>query len=332
MQGALEELVRKCTNAERATRLETVQPLWEGYGELVRMRLEGEKPADVVVKWVKPPRLASHLATTAEGRSHARKLRSYAVEMEFYETFSVNCDDTCRVPVLLGVRREREQLLLVLEDLTKGGYHPRVGHATLPQVHAVLRWLAAFHATFLGDRGRGLWPIGSYWHLSTRQDELTRIRDPRLRKWAPRIDERLNRCKFKTLIHGDAKGDNFCWRRAKMEGSSGTVEAAAVDFQYVGRGCGMKDVAYLMSCVWGPSECAAYEEPTLTYYFEALGKELARKGASSVAPELEAEWRSLYPFAWADFQRFLAGWAPGQYDDDPYAQMQIERVMAAPRH
>ena len=57
---------------------------------------------------------------------------------------------------------------------------------------------------------------------------------------APELDRRLRAARFQTLVHGDAKPANFCF-----DARRGAV--AAVDFQYVGGGCGMKDVAYLLS-------------------------------------------------------------------------------------
>jgi len=71
----------------------------------------------------------------------------------------------------------------------------------------------------------------------------------------------------------------------------------------VGGGCGMKDVAYLLQGNAQTSHQSAY----LDIYFEAL-RSAAPAGVSF--DELESEWRTLYPWAVADFQRFLAGWSP----------------------
>jgi thiamine kinase-like enzyme len=63
-----------------------------------------------------------------------------------------------------------------------------------------------------------------------------------LKEAAPVIDEKLNTCAYKTFVHGDAKLANFCF--------APDGQVAGVDFQYVGGGCGMKDVAYFIgSCL-----------------------------------------------------------------------------------
>jgi len=117
-----------------------------------------------------------------------------------------------------------------------------------------------------------------------------------LRDAANAIDARLNSAEWQTLVHGDAKPANFCFSR-----DGGKV--AAVDFQYVGGGCGMKDVAYLLA-----GEDKNTVDRGLSVYFAALNSKLAEKGIA--AQPIVKEWRALYPWAWADLQRFLAGWAP----------------------
>ena len=81
--------------------------------------------------------------------------------------------------------------------------------------------------------------MGTYWHLDTRPEEFEKIEHKQLKSKAHRIDEILKECEFQTIVHGDAKLANFCF----SEHGEGV---AAVDFQYVGRGCGMKDVTYFL--------------------------------------------------------------------------------------
>ena len=90
----------------------------------------------------------------------------------------------------------------------------------------------------------------------------------------------------------------------------------------------MKDVAYFFSSVWDSSECEACAGDALEYYFEQLRLELGKRHPDVEAHTLEAEWRALYPVAWADFQRFLSGWAEGRYDDHPYAQRMVSLACA----
>ena len=183
-----------------------------------------------------------------------------------------------------------------------------------------LGWLAAFHARFLGVAPDGLWRTGTYWHLATRLDELAAIDDDALREAAPLLDRKLRSAVFQTLVHGDAKPANFCFAPAARA-------VAAVDFQYVGGGCGMKDVAYLLS---SPRHGApALEGRHLDAYFAHLRAALAQR--SSPEPldvdALEAEWRALYPIACADYYRFLAGWAKEQWSRESHGQKVTREVL-----
>lgn len=287
-------------NAQRGARL---QSLWGGYGEILRVAIEGGNVESVIVKSVKPPRRAPNDA------SDARKRRSYEVERAFYEKFAPRCAAACRVPRLFGARgsggRDAEWTF-VLEDLDAAGYRARRASPDAETLDRCLAWLAAFHATFFGSPPNGLWATGTYWHLATRRDELANV-DESVRAVAHRIDAKLASCIHRTLVHGDAKLENFCFAR------DGGI--AAVDFQYVGGGCGIKDVAYLVS--GEPGETRAVDA-----YFGHLRRELDARSLDSAA--IEAEWRALYPFACADFYRFLAGWAPDQFARDRHAH----RVLA----
>lgn len=263
-----------------------LQSLWGGYGAIWRCTLADTRR--VVLKAVTPP--------MAGGLSHQRKLRSYAVETHWYAHWAPRCGPEARVPTALALDPTPGAWRLVLEDLQASGFSAPPQRA----LRAPLDWLAHFHATFLGCAPTGLWPMGSYWHLQTRPQEWARMASGPLQDAAQALDERLNAARFQTLIHGDAKVPNFCW---------GPRSVAAVDFQYVGGGCGVKDVAYLIQRSADPGNPAHLDR-----YFRVL------RGALSGRPKaeldaLEAEWRGLYPVAWADYCRFVAGWAPQRRQD-----------------
>src|ERR1700729_827472 len=106
--------------AQRARKRDRIQSLWSGYGEIIRVELVGAAHESVIVKSVRPP-CASH----AEDRSHARKCRSYDVEMAWYRGLAKECDDTCRVPKLLASKKEKDEWVFVLEDLDSAGFSGR---------------------------------------------------------------------------------------------------------------------------------------------------------------------------------------------------------------
>jgi hypothetical protein len=320
--SSLERLIQRVTRAETVRLGERVQALWSGYGEVRRATLVGVVPAQVVVKYVVPRAPAGAKSSSPEARSHARKLRSYEVERAFYETYAARCGEACRVPSKLHVSSEGEQTLFVLEDLDAAGFSARRDHVSDSELRAGLGWLAAFHATFLNEPPQSLWKTGSYWHLGTRPDELQALRDRALQRAAPELDQRLSRARFRTFVHGDAKLQNFCFA---PDGSA----VAAVDFQYVGGGVGVKDLAYFLSSCLPSARLEREAESYLDDYFQALRQALERreyKDADCAA--LEAEWRELYPVACADFYRFLLGWAGEPDGRDRYLEAVTRAVLS----
>lgn len=302
--------------ARGVRRTERIQALWGGYGELVRLELDGGPVRSAVVKWARPPAGESDV-------SARRKRRSFDVEIAFYRSVASRCDDTCRVASLLASRSAGEsrggddEWLLVLEDLDAAGYDVRTDETSGAQLDGVLAWLASFHARFVGQRFAELWPIGTYWHLDTRRDELPAIEDAALREAAPHIAARLGSARYQTLVHGDAKDANFCFARAGV---------AAVDFQYTGAGTGMHDVAYLL---YGRADEPAdgIDRARLDAYFGHLRRALVRRTDIDI-DALEAEWRDLYPIARLDFCRFLAGWRPGLWRDDVRGRRFVSKSLA----
>lgn len=323
MSEAVAAFICQVSGAEGIRSTRVIQSLWSGYGAIVRCELRGAALTSVVVKHIRLQGPEAHPRGWNTDLSHQRKLRSYAVESAWYQHWAGRCDGDCRVPQCLGLSRIDDCLVLVLEDLDATGFSGRRRSSAMAPV---LRWLAHFHATFMGvDHGteaQQLWPQGSYWHLATRPDELEKLGADPLRQHAAAIDALLEASPHKTLIHGDAKLDNFCFG----EGLNGV---AAVDFQYVGHGCGMKDVAYFISSCLDETDCERREGELLDCYFAYLREALHQRQPHIDAAAVEADWRRLYPVAWADFYRFLKGWSPGHWKMHPYSEGLTREVIAA---
>lgn len=322
----LSERIRRATGASHVELGERVQQLWGGYGELRRVQLQGTRIHSAIVKIVSPPAEREFARDAAKLRSHRRKLRSYQIELAFYQDYAKHSEPAWRVPELLFGEAHAGRFLLGLEDLDQAGFPERRSRCSAQEIAACLAWLAAFHARFLGTSPDVLWKVGSYWHLATRPDELARLESVELRRAAAGIDQRLNSARFRTLVHGDAKLANFCFSRAGQD-------VAAVDFQYVGGGVGVKDVAYFLSSCLSPGECDRHVAAYIDLYFDALRTALSVRN-SPLSPEygeLEAEWRALFPWAWADFQRFLLGWAPAYAKREFYGETQLGVVLSALR-
>jgi hypothetical protein len=251
--------------------------------------------------------------------SHKRKKRSYEVEIEFYKKWNPLLDDNCVTPKLLAHEILKDEMLLVLEDLDSAGYPLRKDYLEWDESLLVIEWLANFHATFMGFNPDGLWKNGTYWHLDTRLDELKRTNDKNLKIAAHKIDLKLKQLKYKTLLHGDAKTANFCFGRDKKR-------VAAVDFQYVGGGCGLKDLVYFAGSAMDENECEQRENQILDAYFSFLKKALEKAGTEFDFNEIESEWRPLYQIAWSDFYRFLKGWGPQYCYKNSYSEKLLNKV------
>ncbi|GAB5404859.1 MAG: DUF1679 domain-containing protein [Aureliella sp.] len=313
--STLTEIVREITGAQSVDLGKVIQTLWSGYGVIQNAvltdapKLSDEPRLPVVLKHIDISRARSNPRGWGNDNSHQRKVRSYEVEKAFYESYSQRCSEQCRVPRFLAAQSLENAggWVIVLEDLNTAGFAIRKSTVRRVDVLACLAWLANFHATFLNDAASDLWPVGTYWHLATRGDELHAMPPGRLKQAAHSIDTALNSARYQTLVHGDAKVANFCF----SETDPSTV--AAVDFQYVGRGCGMKDVAYFISSCLSEREAAEQRSELLGYYFDQLQTAINAKRNDMNFGELQNEWMDLYAFAWADFCRFLSGWSPGHW-------------------
>lgn len=312
MNEIFQSIILQSTGAASISKTELIQNLWSGYGKILRVHLQNANVQSVVVKHVQLPQEKNHPRGWNTNLGHQRKLKSYNVETQWYKSYSNQ--STARLPKCIAIETYNEEVIMILEDLNIAGYPLRKQSLQWDELKACIQWLAQFHASYLESDPSGLWDIGTYWHLATRPQELSILDDDILKEAAPLIDKKLNTCRFKTFVHGDAKLANFCF------GNTGQV--AGVDFQYVGGGCGMKDLAYFIGSCLNDSDCEKLETQILDIYFEYLQNELKERNE-----ELEKEWRSLYRVAWADFHRFLKGWSPGHWKINSYSERITSEVI-----
>lgn len=312
MNEYFRQVILQETGASSLGGQEMVQELWSGYGNIMRVFLKGGSRKSVMVKHIQLAADTKHPRGWNTDIGHQRKLTSYRVETTWYDRYSGQ--SLARLPHCLAIDRHENDFLIVLEDLDEAGFPIRKQSVSWDEITACLRWLATFHASYLGESPEGLWDVGTYWHLDTRPQELKALKDQRLKRAAPLIDQKLNSCTYQTFVHGDAKLANFCF--------SGNGEVAGLDFQYVGGGCGIKDVAYFIGSCLIEEDCERLEPKILDTYFTFLQEELDERNEA-----LEREWRSLYRVAWADFHRFLKGWSPGHWKINGYSERLTKEVI-----
>ncbi|MDG1332969.1 MAG: DUF1679 domain-containing protein [Crocinitomicaceae bacterium] len=315
-----QQTILEKTGSSAINKIETIQELWSGYGSILRVYLSGGQFNSVIVKNIVQPELSNHPRGWDTETSNARKIKSYEVETNWYKNYNDQCDADSRIPKFIHFWENEGEYFILLEDLNDAGFPLRKSNLSLDEINGCLSWLANFHATFLNTDPDGLWEVGTYWHLSTRPDEYQKMDTNDLKKAASKLDHELNNCNYLTLVHGDAKVANFCFGEASNQ-------VAAVDFQYIGAGCGMKDVAYFLGSVLSEDELALLEEELLSTYFKYLRNAVHSKEVKVDFFDLEQGWRRLYPIAWADFTRFLMGWMPTHQKLNRYSDKMVKMAL-----
>ncbi|MCL1096018.1 ecdysteroid 22-kinase family protein [Shewanella kaireitica] len=327
----LEEKLSALLGTTQFEKVEIVQSLWSGYGEIGRYENKDKSNpfyGRFIVKHISPPTIQEHPRGWNGAVAHQRKLTSYNVEAEFYQNWANTIKPICALPKFIAQENFNEgcpnSKIIVMSDLDSNGYPIRLSNASIKVAGTCLDWLARFHALNLQlevieDWPKNLWPIGTYWYLDTRLTEYNAMEESELKRCAELLNAKLNNCQFKTLVHGDAKIANFCF-------SEDLSEVAAVDFQYVGAGCGMKDVIYFLGSCLDETTLEQHFDELIDVYFSHLKTSIEELNSKVCFKEVESEWRELIDIAWADFERFLAGWAPTHNKRTVFSQ---KRTMAA---
>ena len=83
----IHDFILEATKANEILGSSVIQNLWSGYGSIKRYDLEGSDYTSVIVKHVEPDQ-GAHPRGWNTDLSHQRKLKSYQVELNWYESRS----------------------------------------------------------------------------------------------------------------------------------------------------------------------------------------------------------------------------------------------------
>lgn len=281
-----------------------IASLWAGMGNVYKLTVKSAagESISIIAKRVDLPDVCDSIGDQ-------RKKDSYDVEAAFYSKGHAErlIQGGALVPHPLYVDKRGGNVTICMTEVE--GRSSARGDS-----EAFVSWLAKLHATYWGSKradeavASGLQAQGCYWHLDTRPDEHARMGTSgfmgRLKLAARAIDMRLKADPLQSVVHGDAKGANIVY----AEGPGGTCTAVAYDFQYCGKACAAKDLAYFFN-VDAPS---SQEEPLLKHYHAQLSALLTAQG--DAPPTLE-DVRTAHELALADWRRFseigLGGWGDG---------------------
>jgi hypothetical protein len=312
-KATYEQLLSHCPGAPFSSIYPRVLcSLWAGYGQIVSIKaLDSSKQERrfIVKEFSCPPGMnAAHRGE----EDHSRKVHSYSVESSFYQNVSKRMIDAgVLVPELQHVYRDEEgsNIVMVLSDLSlHGEYNVRKGNQLdLKEGKALLSWLARFHAVNWEKSGadvhlNGLWDEGSFWQLGTRQAELEDIEIEWIemgltREVAVQVHEAIKNSKSRTIIHGDAKASNFFFFKEDSR-------IAGFDFQYVGFGDPMRDVAYLLCCSIKQNLVDKHQDDLLWHYHSELSACLMDAGHDAYDME---QMKESFELCVVDLARFMSG-------------------------
>ncbi|KAJ3498530.1 hypothetical protein NLG97_g1049 [Lecanicillium saksenae] len=236
------------------------------------------------------------------------------------------------------------------------------------QVHSAIKWLAEFHgsswtlqdahtmnglllppiAEFEARESnpslspRSIWLNGGYTYLATRQAEYASLASNSASEWsaafcsskgAASVAEKVAKFltprgrPFETFIHGDVKSENLF---ANESGDS----VAFFDFQYVGIGLGVSDLAKLFTCsvplrmLVGRQDTLSREIPMqqeelglLSQYHQLLTQHDTENRAKYDFTELQRHWET----ALVDWCRFQASW--GFWGNTRWLQGRVRSIL-----
>ena len=254
-------------DAIAAVQPKRIASLWAGMGSVWQLHVStstaGAPPLSIVAKRVELPAVCTSIGDQ-------RKKDSYDVEAAFYSRGHAErlLAAGALVPYPLHVEHRPGEGVTICMTRVEG----RSSHRG--DSEAFVAWLAKLHATYWGSRadeacgggaGGGLQAQGCYWHLDTRPEEHARMGSSgwmgRLRLAARAIDLRLKADPLQSVCHGDAKGANIVY----ATGEGGAAVPLVYDFQYCGKACVAKDLAYFFN-VDVMAGAAEEEAPALPSY------------------------------------------------------------------
>ena len=129
----------------------------------------------------------------------------------------------------------------------------------------------------------------------------------------------------RALLHSDAKSVNLGVSRGSRAGGK-PCRCAAYDYQYVGEGLGVRDVAYLMASSLEPGLAGDLEQSLLQHYHSSLCAALQRRGKGAAADAYPFEvCQAQFELCIADYARFLAGW--GWWGDVDWLRRRAREVL-----
>ncbi|PWY99998.1 hypothetical protein BCV70DRAFT_103743 [Testicularia cyperi] len=354
---------------EKLIRADHLSELWAGYGHIYRLHLKqasGSQRTTRILKTIDPPSQANKGKRKDEG--HLRKMFSYQIEANFYRAYAARFLTSpgakkhgCGVPKLFAAsERDDKTQVLLLQDLTQDYPVLTERRATLSeqQVDKAIEWLATFHATFWNVEspktglaaqgtgcpppllaqdwnGEGLWQQGGYSYLATRMDELRSV-DSRDGEWGSAglheaselpfaVDWCLNNPHDRrrlSLIHGDVKAANMAF-------SEDSTRMAMYDFQYVGKGLGVQDLAKFLTTSIGSRYLKQEngEVKLLRRYHSILCEQLPQAVATAYPfQDLMQDWE----LALVSWVRFLAGWSGGFWGNVDWLTTRVSNLLHDP--
>jgi len=296
---------------QSVTSVSQIATLWGGMGSIVGLKCECgcEKGDSTKQKTIIAKRIR---CSNPRSFGDRRKAASYKVEASFYGSDA--CSELSEQHICCkGMHTEDDgsgSITILMTPLPNPALWSMEGDVA----RAAVRSVARLHARFWGNPKSttaveeiGLAAQGTYWYLDTRPDEYEMMDgrtgiSRKLKKAAFGIDRALKEHEYQTICHGDLKACN-------MSMSKNPSYVTLVDFQYLGRACPAKDLAYLFVCGMDVDEDfeERQEGELLGLYIDELAANGVGHEKEAPLPKLETLKQAL-DLSYCDLYRWMLGW------------------------